>query len=291
MHIDLYVHQCSEDFIIRFAYRFMSLESEVRLLSDGNFTLDPGAIFGIVPRPVWSKAFTADSNFRIKLALNIALIINGSYTALLDSGIGDLEDEKFKKIYEVEKGEKLINQIQTFVNPDDLNFIVHSHLHFDHMGNSFSSDGKPFFKRAKLIAQKEEVSAMRHPNEITRSSYRKYPKTPGGFHAIDGSVRIKDGLHVLKSGGHTSGHQIIIYRTGTEELIYFGDLVPTSFHLKLPYITAIDGFPMDTLYWKKKLISKAIRDHALCIFNHDTQVKAAYLSGETGSPKIESVDL
>ena len=67
--------------------------------------------------------------------------------------------------------------------------------------------------------------------------------------------------------------------------------ITTSFHLRLPYITAIDGFPMDTLYWKKKLITKAIKDHALCIFNHDTQVKAAYLSGETGNPKIESVDI
>jgi glyoxylase-like metal-dependent hydrolase (beta-lactamase superfamily II) len=291
MHISLYVHQHSEDFIANSAYRIMSIQSEVKLLSDGYFTLDPGAIFGIVPRPVWSKAFTADLNFRIKLALNIPLIINGSYSVLLDSGIGDLEDEKFKKIYEVERGEDLINQIQTFVNPDDLNLIVHSHLHFDHMGNSFNSDGKPIFRRAKLIAQKDEVSGLRHPNEITRSSYRKYPKTPGGFRAIDGSVRIKDGLQVVKSGGHTRGHQVIIYRTGMEELIYFGDLVPTSFHLRLPYITAIDGFPMDTLYWKKKLISKAIRDHALCIFNHDTQVKAAYLSGETGNPKIERVDL
>jgi len=268
----------------------MSLQSEVRLLSDGYFSLDPGAFFGIVPRPVWSKSFTANSNFRVRLALNIPLIMNREFSALVDSGIGNVDDEKFNRIYEVERGDGLYRQVEKYLDPVNLDFVVHSHLHFDHVGNSLNAEGKPQFKNAILIAQKEELLGMRHPNEITRSSYRRYPKSSGVIHPVDGSVRIKGGLSVLKTGGHTRGHQVIVYRTGAEELLYFGDLIPTAFHLKLPYITAIDGFPMDTLYWKKKLIAKAIRDHALCIFNHDVETKAAYLSGEPGNLKIEKVD-
>jgi glyoxylase-like metal-dependent hydrolase (beta-lactamase superfamily II) len=271
----------------------MSLFSEVRILSDGYFTLDTGAIFGIVPRPIWSKFTTANQNSRVKLALNIPLITNRSFSAMVDSGIGKMQDEKFRKIFEVEEASDFLDQVSESIEPKNLNYLVHSHLHFDHMGHSFGLSGSPEFPNATIVAQADEFSGMKHPNELTKNNYRGYPKRRGKqrISAVEGSIRIKDGLSVIKTGGHTRGHQVVIYRSGAEELIYFGDLIPSSFHLRLPYITAIDNYPIDTLYWKKKLISKAIRDHAVCIFNHDVDTKAAYLSGDTANPRVEKVDL
>ncbi|MEM0155735.1 MAG: MBL fold metallo-hydrolase [Thermoplasmataceae archaeon] len=271
----------------------MSLLSEVRILSDGYFTLDTGAIFGIVPKPIWSRFTTANQNSRVKLALNIPLITNRSYSAMIDSGIGKMQDEKFRKIFEVEESANFLEQVSESVEPKNLNFVVHSHLHFDHMGHSFSESGFPEFPNATIVAQREELSGMRHPNELTKNNYRGYPKRSGKqrIRAVEGSIKIKDGLSVIKTGGHTRGHQVIVYRSGSEELIYFGDLIPSAFHLRLPYITAIDNYPVETFYWKKKLISKAIRDHAVCIFNHDLETKAAYLAGDTTNMRIEKIDL
>lgn len=271
----------------------MSLQSEVRLLSDGYFTLDTGAIFGVVPRPIWSKYTSVNQNSRVRLALNIPLIVNERFSAMIDSGIGNIQDEKFRKIFEVEAAGDFHQQVSEHIDPKSLNYLVHSHLHFDHMGHSFGDSNSPEFENATIIVQKDEIYGMKHPNEITRNNYRGSVTRKGArmMHAVEGSVRIKEGLSVIKTGGHTKGHQAIVYKNGLEELIYFGDLIPSSFHLKLPYITAIDNFPLETLYWKKKLITKAIKDHAVCIFNHDPETRAAYLSGELTNLKVEKIEL
>lgn len=268
-------------------------DNEFELLSDGTFTLDPGALFGIVPRPFWSKAFEENENHRVTLALNIPLIITKDWSALIDSGIGSDFDEKFQKIYEVKKEANLTEQVSILENPEKIDLIVHSHLHFDHMGHSVNSlDKKSAFKNATLVAQEEEFKNLRYPNELTRSSYLKNIKIDSSRKKkVSGSVRIREGLRVILSGGHTSGHQVVLFEAGSIKLMYFGDLIPTAFHLKLPYITAIDTYPLDTLEMKRRLIQKAIKGKYICVFNHDTKVKAAYLSGEVNNVKVEPIEI
>lgn len=267
--------------------------AEIHILSDGHFTLDGGAFFGIVPKVFWSRYIQPDEDNRVKLALNVPLIRTPEWSALIDSGIGNNLDEKFAKIFKVDKRENLLEQINVFTEPDEIGFIVHSHLHFDHMGHSFEKrEDSPVFRNARLIAQEEEFSNMKNTNELTRSSYpgKNAIQYRGGRKPVNGSVKIKDGLRVIKTGGHTSGHQVVLFE-GEKKIMYFGDLVPTTFHLRLPYVTAIDTFPLDSLKMKKKLIQKAIDEKYICIFNHDLEIKAAYLSGEASNVKVEPVDM
>lgn len=267
--------------------------TEIELLSDGSFTLEVGACFGVVPRKIWSKQVKENENNRVEMALNIPLIRTPEWSALIDSGVGRKPDERTARIFEIKKDEDLINQLEGITPQDKVDYIVQSHLHFDHMGHSFESlDSGISFPNALRIAQKDEFDNMRNPNEVTRGSYVNGKGNEGTFRMqeITGSVKIRDGLRVVRTGGHTSGHQAIIYENDGKGLIYFGDIVPSSFNLKLPYITAIDTFPLDTLEMKRKLFKLAIEKNYICIFNHDKFTRAAYLRGEVGNVEIEPVE-
>lgn len=270
-------------------------DTEIRLLSDGSFTLDPGAAFGIVPHQFWSKRFSTTEAGRVTLALRIPYITGKDFSAIIDTGIGATPDEKLKKIFEMKKGEDLISQLLEVGNPEEIDMTVHSHLHFDHFGHSLERNrGKWALGRAKVVAQKSEFSAARKTNEFTRNNYGKLDL---GLLSrvkkvqLDGTTRLKHGFTAIHTGGHTIGHQAIVYSNGGKEMIYFGDLIPTTFHLKLPYVTAIDTFPLSTVEMKRKLISRAIRNKSVCVFNHDTEMPAAVISGTVEDPKAEAVEL
>lgn len=268
--------------------------ADVEILSDGSFTLEVGACFGVVPKKIWSRQIRENVNNRVRMALNIPLIVTPEWTALIDSGVGTQPDERMSKIYEIEKDENLPDQVMARIGSRKIDYIIHSHLHFDHMGHSFEKSGSdPTFPDALIVAQKEEFRNMRRPNEVTRGSYNRDPESSGRYSLseISGDSKIRDGLRVVMTGGHTSGHQSIIYENGGKGLIYFGDIMPSTFNLKLPYITAIDTFPLDTLEMKRKLIALAIEKNYICIFNHDSQTRAAYLKGSVDNVEIEPVDL
>ncbi len=266
---------------------------EVHLLSGGQFSLDPGAYFGIVPKPLWSRRFKLNSKGRIDLSTNVILATGSDFSALIDSGVGHMDNSKLEDIFEVRPNPDFIYDITNYVEPGKIDYILQSHMHFDHMGNSYmvGEDGRPCFHSAKVVVQKMEMVAFRHPNEFTRGNYMK---TGSRFLTLrtlnmDGSGKIRDSVRVVLSGGHSPGHQVIILGSGSSELIYFGDLIPSSFHVKLPYVTAIDVEPLETIRKKKVLLRKAIRDHAVCVFNHDPEVPAAILSGDLQNLKLEPV--
>ena len=269
-------------------------EFNVELLSDGFFSLDPGACFGIVPRPLWSRSFRENGNGRIRMALNIPLIVGRDYSAIIDTGIGNPREDKLSKIFEFSKERDLISEMRNFADPESIDFLIHSHLHFDHFGHSLDrTENGPLFRKASLVAQRKEFNGYRRPIDFTRGNYRSEPDVlrKAKKLTMNGSARITHEISVILTGGHTSGHQAVVFRNGDHEIIYLGDLAPTAFHVKPSYITAIDTYPIDTVTMKKKLISKAIRDHAICIFNHDVETPSAIISGDVGNPKIEPVQL
>ena len=270
-------------------------DAEVRLLSDGTFTLDPGAAFGIVPHQFWSRRFATTEAGRVTLALRIPYITGKGFSALIETGIGTNPDEKFRKIFEMRKEQDLIAQLFETGNPGDIDMTIHSHLHFDHFGHSLEKSGNRWvFPKARIVAQKNEFAAARKTNEFTRTNYGKLDTgllSKAKKVQLEGTARLKHGLTAVYTGGHTIGHQAVIYSNGGREMIYFGDLIPTSFHMKLPYVTAIDTFPLSTVEMKRKLLSRAIRNKSICIFNHDTEMPAAVLTGTVEEPKAEAVDL
>lgn len=267
--------------------------TDVYLLSDGTFTLETGACFGVVPKKIWSRQVKESENNRITMALNVPLIVAEDWTALIDSGVGSSPDERMARIYEISKHDDIMDQVEQKTGKRDVDYIVHSHLHFDHMGHSFEQvSGGISFPGAKRIAQSEEYRNFRNTNEVTRGSYVPYPENESRFNVtrLDGSTAVRDGLRVVKTGGHTSGHQAIILENGGKGMIYFGDIMPSSFNVRLPYITAIDTFPLDTLEMKRDLISLAIRRNYLCVFNHDMKIKAGYLTGSVEKAEVEPVE-
>ncbi len=270
-------------------------DSEVKLLSDGSFTLDPGAAFGIVPIPFWSRRFETTAAGRVRLATRIPYIIQPDFQFLIDSGIGGAPDAKYAKIFEMEKNEDLVAQVSEYGSPADIHMIIHSHLHFDHFGHSLDrNDGHFLFGKASLVAQKSEFGSYRKPADLTRVNYgRTDNKLLAASRRIEleGSTRLKGGINIVHTGGHTAGHQVIIYSNGGHEMIYFGDLIPTSFHLRPTYVTAIDTFPLRTVEMKKKLLERAIRNKSICIFNHDMDTPAAQISGDLDNIKVEPVEL
>lgn len=270
-------------------------DSEVKLLSDGSFTLDPGAAFGIVPRPFWSRRFGTTEAGRVRLAVRIPHIVQKDFQVLIDSGIGGDPEPKLKKIFEMEKPEDLVAQVMEHGSPGSIDMIIHSHLHFDHFGHSLDTENRHFtFSNATLVAQKEEFKSYRKPVDFTRVNYGRTDTallSRSRKLQVEGSRRLKGGLEVVHTGGHTAGHQVVIYQNGGKEMIYFGDLIPTAFHLHPTYVTAIDTHPLKSVEMKKKLIERAIRKKSICVFNHDMETPAAVLSGSVGDVRAEPVEL
>lgn len=271
-----------------------SREFDLKILSDGTFTLDPGAFFGIVPKPIWNRNFSLDASERVKLALNIPFFMGRKYSFLLDSGIGNRFDSRKAEIFKFTKETDLLEQVKMFYSPEKVDLIIHSHLHFDHAGHSLSmSRMDRHFPKARIVAQKDELVNVRETNEITRSSYGMSITRSDSAHIvpIEGTRNIKSGIKVVRSGGHTSGHQVIFVDDGPLKIMYPGDLIPTAFHVKPNYITAIDTFPLESLKMKKKIIEKAIREKYVCIFNHDLNIRAGQITGSVSKPEITPVDI
>ncbi len=263
-------------------------DTEIFHITDGRFSLDPGAAFGIVPRPVWSRSVSENPNGRIDLTANILVFRTGKWIGLFDSGLSGHYDERMKKIFEIRPDPAFWDKAGEILAGRPIDYFFETHLHFDHIGRAleYARTASNF----KILAQRDEIDAWRHPDDLSRNSYPPFPRKRNIFRGVYGSVRVNSRISLVRTGGHTKGHQALIYR-GKREIIYFGDIMPSSFHVRPAYITAIDHYPLETLEMKKKLIRKAIRDRAIVVFNHDIELPFAELSGNPEKPEVNPVTL
>jgi len=265
-----------------------------RTLRVGNLTLhaleagiqwlDGGAMFGVVPRPLWEKKIRPDSRHRIPLALRCLLVETPNLLVLVDSGIGSKEGEKFKDIYGVDnEGDptRLEDGIRALgFEPADVDLVVSTHLHFDHAGGNtlHTPDGAtvPAFPNARYVVQKGELAFAQSPNERVRASYMSKNFLPlaeaGRVDTVEGAVPITQGLSLLPTPGHTPFHQSVLLDGGGEKAIFLADLCPTSAHLPLPWIMGYDLEPLVTLETKKVLWEKVREEGWILVFQHDVHV-------------------
>jgi len=268
------------------------------IVSDGTFWLDGGAMFGIVPKVLWNKLNPADEFNRIELRLNCLLIKTPTENILVDTGVGENLDNKFKEIYRVERDFGLIIALEKIgIKPGDINFIINTHLHFDHCGgNTIKRAGKfvPTFPRAKYIIQKQEWLDATSPNERTKASYLEENFIPieeaGQLLLVDGEHEVTSGIKVMVTDGHTRGHQSVIIESDGKKAMYCGDLIPTTSHIKIPYIMGYDLFPLDIMEKKKEILKKALQEHWLLIFEHDPKIPFAYLIEKNGKQILEPIE-
>jgi len=269
---------------------------EIYGLRDGYFYLDGGAMFGIVPKTLWQKSYSADRQNRIKLSLNSLLIQTKKDLILIETGIGTKLDPKLLEIYAVKTKPGLVSSIRKLgFNVKDVNFVINTHLHFDHCGGNTYKNEKgeilPTFPKAKYIIQKEEWTHALHPSEREKASYLKENFLPlekyGLVWFVEGNKEISDGVEVVLAPGHTSFHQCVKVQSQGKILFFLGDLVPTSAHIGLPYIMSYDLFPLDTLKTKKKYYEKAIEEDWIVAFNHDPDYYFGKIKKEGEKYKIK----
>ncbi|PYP52671.1 MAG: MBL fold metallo-hydrolase [Gemmatimonadetes bacterium] len=258
----------------------------VHAIQAGGQKLDGGAMFGVVPKPLWEKRIRADERNRIQLGMRCLLIEHPSGLVLIDTGAGNKENEKFKDIYGLENEgadgatllEDGLNQIG--VTPPDVTLVINTHLHFDHAGGNTRnrSDGtlEISFPNATYIVKRGEYEFATHPNERTAASYFERNYTPleaaEKIEFVSREKEIVKGIRVIPTPGHTPFHQSVLIESGGERALYLGDLVPTHAHLPLPWIMGYDVEPLVTLETKRGILKQALEEQWLLIFEHDATI-------------------
>jgi glyoxylase-like metal-dependent hydrolase (beta-lactamase superfamily II) len=256
-------------------------ELRITILNDGFQRLDGGAMFGVVPKPLWERKIAPDERNRIRLALRCVLLETAEGPALVDTGIGpkeEIRDPKFCEIYGVERGAGLLGQLAALgFSPGDIQVVVNTHLHFDHCGGNtvLNAQGSvvPTFPNARYIVVKGEWEDALAANERNRASYRTDNFMPlmdtGQLQLVEPDSMILPGVRFIHAPGHTRFHQCVRFESGDEIALFCADLVPTASHLPYPYIMGYDLYPMDTLSSKKRLLPPAATEGWRLILEHE----------------------
>ena len=275
----------------------------VHALQAGGQMLDGGAMFGVVPKPLWEKKIPADSRNRIPMGMRCLLIEHDIGLVLIDTGAGNKETAKFLDIYGIENGadgqrtmlEAAI--VSAGFRPEDVALVINTHLHFDHGGGNTFVDGDgrvlPSFPKARYVVQAGEVHYAEHTNERTAASYFPRNWAPireaGRLKLIDGSQEIVAGIRSLPTPGHVPFHQSLLIDGGSEMACYLGDVIPTHIHMPLPWIMGYDVEPLRTLESKRALLSSALAEKWLLIFEHDASVAWGYAAHDGKNYSLEPV--
>lgn len=256
---------------------------KIQLIQSGLFALDGGAMFGIIPKPLWQKTNPADEQNRIKLGAKCILLESESKKILVDTGVGGNWNEKFLQIYDVQySNNHLIEELYNLnILPEQITDVILTHLHFDHTGGSvINQHGKllPAFPNAKYHVQNEHFNWAVNPSERDKGSFIKerfMPLVNEGILNTTDELQFDDEIEFIKVYGHTIGMQLLKISDSSQTLLYCADLVPTSSHVPIPYVMGYDIQPLNTVKEKQELFSKAVDEEWKLIFEHDPLISAA----------------
>lgn len=251
----------------------------VEIVPDTEFWLDGGAMFGVVPRNLWSKVCPPDDQNRIRLNMNCLFIEAGAERILIDTGIGEKWSPKQTAIYGIQRQRSFGETLRTVtgVSPEDITIVCNTHLHFDHAGGNTRRNNQdevaPAFPNARYLVARDELEHAENPTERDRASYLPENWLPvracGQVEVRDGDYEIVPGLTMETQTGHNRSMRCPRLEAGGRTLFGFADIVPTRAHVPLAWIMGYDLYPVETLETKKLLLSSAAREDWTCLFYHD----------------------
>ena len=266
---------------------------DLSVYNHGFFRLDGGAMFGTVPKAIWSKLAPPDEENRILLAARSLIIRAGARVFMVDAGMGDRWPEKLRRIYDIRPG----TDNGPGIDPASVTDIILTHLHFDHARGIFrarpEAEGEAdlLYPRAQVYVQAANYENAKKPNARERASYiaedvKLLDRTR--LVLTSGSQEVYPGIWVHGTNGHTRGHQWVELRGDGHSLAFPSDIVPTSRHLPLPYLMGYDVSAETLLEEKDDLLNRAVAERWILVFGHDPDVAAGRIArDEKGHYAIE----
>lgn len=265
-------------------------------LNGGDTHMDGGAMFGVVPKPLWSKKYPVNERNQIELRTDPILVQAEGKNYVIDSGIGKGKlTEKQLRNYGVSAQSKLDEDLASLgLTVEDIDGVLMTHLHFDHAcGLTGYQDGelKSVFPNAVIYTSKVEWDEMRNPNIRSRNTYweENWKPIEGQVKTFEEELVITDGLKMIHTGGHSDGHSIIMMEQEGEMLLHMADLMPTVAHQNPLWVLAYDDYPIDSIAAKEKWVKLGIKSCAWFTFYHDYAHRAVKWD-ECGKEIIEKVE-
>lgn len=271
-------------------------ELEVWILSEGALKLDGGAVFGVIPRPVWEHRMPPDTSNRVTLGLNQLLVRGPGFVLLVDAGLGDKLTPRQREYHGIETLATWEDRLAPHgISVSDITHLVITHLHYDHVGGAtrFTGDGKecvPVFPNARVFVQAGEWNDAVRPNERTRTSYLLHGILPlqenRHLELITGDIELLPGVQLKVTGGHTAHHQMLQLSGGGSRLAWPADLFPTSCHINATWQSAFDLFPLESLRARQKFLDQILNTKTVVIFNHDPMPRLCRVVGDIDEPQV-----
>ncbi len=250
---------------------------DLRVLSDGRYYQDAGAVFGIVPRVMWERlGIELNERHQMALGLNSLLLSSQGKTILIETGVGEKERPRAQST-PLEQGHLLDELRAAGVAPEDVDVVINTHLHADHCGwnTRRNADGGyvPTFPRACYLIQRGEWEAATNPNERTRATYLAENLQPvadaGLLKLVDGELRVTDEVTIVPTHGHTADHASVVLASGGEKAIYLGDMVQHPAQLeRAAWVSSFDIYPLEAMETKKAVVARAIAERQLVVAVH-----------------------
>ena len=254
-------------------------------------------MFGVVPKKIWNKLLPADESNLVPMETNLFVLKAEGKNILLDCGLGDCLSDPEKKIYAVDSETGMESGLSDIgLTADDIDIVFLSHLHTDHAGGAVKQSGDkyvPRFKNAEYKVQKDEWNDALNPNERTSAVYIPERLKPideaGQLRLIEGEAEIVPGVKAILTGGHTPGHQAIEAISGETLFVYYADIIPFTFHVRIPYVAGVDLDPLTTMEVKRKLIPRLLASDNMIAFDHDVNIRLGKLYEYNGKIDIKNL--
>ena len=265
-------------------------------LNGGDTYMDGGAMFGVVPKPLWSKRYPVNELNQIELRSDPILVQTEYKNYLIEAGIGKgkLTEKQIRNsgVSEESKLEESLNKLG--LTYSDIDTILMTHMHFDHAGGLTGyQEGElvSLFPEATIYTSKIEWDELRNPNIRSRNTYWEENWKPivAQVETFEGEMTITEGMRMIHTGGHSDGHSIIVLEDENQQLIHMGDLMPTHAHQNPLWVLAYDDYPMDSIRAKEKWIKKGIENQSWFTFYHDYAYRAIKWDAD-GKEIVEQVE-